>query len=554
LVKARMPLVREVANLAAAEGAKQTFGFLRERYFELHSKRMYGTPEPVAELMAELIGPSAEVVLDPACGSGGLLLAAHAHLAGHVSLLGQDIDEAMARLTAVHLALRTDNMKIHVGDTLRQDAFPGALVDAVVCNPPFNDRGWGYEELTADPRWEYGLPPRMESELAWVQHALAHLKPGGTAVMVMPPSAANRRSGRRIRAQLIRRGALRAAITLPLGSIPNVAVALTLWVLQRPADPLVPGQILMVDTSSKPEEFAQVARTAWNRFNRGEQVDEAGVSRSVPVLEVLDDEVDLTPARYLPVVTSTLTPELLTRRREGFELLLGSVAKLLPGTEATAADQTLPLVPVAELERRGMLTIHQQLNVRPGEVSDVPDGSTVLTAEDVVRGAPASGRTPERAVRHAIRTRRSDVVVPQIVRQPVARLVTDEDDILGTHLYLLRPDPEQLDPAFLAGFLTGTSNLRHHSSMSSNYRIDVRRAEIPLLPLTEQRSYGRAFQLLWTFAGSLRQLAELGEDVVQLTLDGLTQGVVQLPHDEPCRNEPSSSTLPRSTRKDPGEQ
>ena len=76
------------------------------------------------------------------------------------------------------------------GDSLRRDVFPGVLADAVLCDPPFHERGWGHEELTADPRWIYGLPPRLEPELAWVQHTLAHLAPGGLAVVLMPAAAA----------------------------------------------------------------------------------------------------------------------------------------------------------------------------------------------------------------------------------------------------------------------------------------------------------------------------------------------------------------------------
>jgi hypothetical protein len=63
-----------------------------------------------------------------------------------------------------------------------------------VCNPPFAGRSWGLEELSADPRWEHGVPPRLESELAWIQHAL--VVPGGPVVMLMPPAAAAGLSGR----------------------------------------------------------------------------------------------------------------------------------------------------------------------------------------------------------------------------------------------------------------------------------------------------------------------------------------------------------------------
>ncbi|MBO0517649.1 N-6 DNA methylase, partial [Streptomyces beijiangensis] len=80
------------------------------------------------------------------------------------------------------------DVDVRTGDTLRADAFGQLAADAVLCHPPFNERNWGHDELAYDPRWEYGFPARTESELAWVQHALAHLREGGTAVLLMPPA------------------------------------------------------------------------------------------------------------------------------------------------------------------------------------------------------------------------------------------------------------------------------------------------------------------------------------------------------------------------------
>src|SRR5690606_42022782 len=89
----------------------------------------------------------------------------------------------LTTLTALRLALHT-RAAVHAraGDTLRADAHPAVRADAVLCHPPFNERDWGHDELAYDPRWEYGLPARTESELAWVQHALARPTDGGTAV------------------------------------------------------------------------------------------------------------------------------------------------------------------------------------------------------------------------------------------------------------------------------------------------------------------------------------------------------------------------------------
>ncbi|GAA3210468.1 hypothetical protein GCM10020256_08560 [Streptomyces thermocoprophilus] len=129
---------------------------------------------------------------------------------------------------------------MRTGDSLRADAFPDLTVDAVLCNPPYGDRDWGHDELAYDARWAYGFPPRAESELAWVQHALAHLEPGGHAVLLLPPATASRSSGRRIRSELIRSGALRAVASLPPGAAIPLHVGLQVWVLQRP-DPMRPA-------------------------------------------------------------------------------------------------------------------------------------------------------------------------------------------------------------------------------------------------------------------------------------------------------------------------
>lgn len=176
--------------------------------------------------------------------------------------------------------------------------------------PPFNERNWGHDELAYDARWEYGFPARTESELAWVQHALAHLKEGGSAVVLMPPAAASRRSGRRIRADLLRRGALRAVIALPIGAAPPYNIPLHVWVLRRPEKAPVQPELLLVDTGALAAEgrggldwgaVRTAVLDAWRPFERtGTAQEEPGFSRAVPVIELLDDDVDLAPARHLP--------------------------------------------------------------------------------------------------------------------------------------------------------------------------------------------------------------------------------------------------------------
>ncbi|MEV5437918.1 N-6 DNA methylase [Streptomyces sp. NPDC052682] len=529
-----VPLLRGAAELAAELGARQAFEFLLRRHLDANPRQYTLTPADLAGLMADLAGP-ARSVLDPACGTGALLRAAAARPGQE--LYAQDSAPDLAALTALRLALHT-KAPVHAaaGDTLRADAHPALRADAVLCHPPFNERNWGHDELAYDPRWEYGFPARNESELAWVQHALARLRDGGTAVLLMPPAAASRRSGRRIRADLLRRGALRAVLALPAGAAPPYNLPLHLWVLRRP--PQAPGQVvaqpevLLADAG----QFAGEARggpdwravrdavlDAWCAFDGAGRLDERpGLARSVPVIDLLDDDVDLAPARHLPPPAAAGGAEQLTDVRERLGQTLRLTADLTPPPALPApAAPRWPLTTVGELARGGALLMRTGGN---GGHARVP----VLTDHDVLAGTGPSGTLPE-SDEEAVLTEPGDVVVPVLGGGAVARVVDAETQgaALGRNLVLLRPDPAALDPWFLAGFLRGTANNRQASSYASTAtRLDVRRLQLPRLPLEEQRRYGARFRALDEFERALRHASRLGERLVRGMYDGLTDGTV----------------------------
>ncbi|MFC8364508.1 N-6 DNA methylase [Streptomyces griseorubiginosus] len=526
------PLLRGVAELAAELGARQTFEFLLGRHLDANPRQYTLTPAELAALMADLVGP-ARTVLDPACGTGALLRAAATR--PDQRLHAQDSAPELAALTMLRLALHTwSTVRGATGDSLRADAYPHLHADAVLCHPPFNERNWGHDELAYDPRWEYGFPARTESELAWVQHALARLKDGGAGVLLMPPAAASRRSGRRIRADLLRRGALRAVIALPVGAAPPYNIPLHLWVLRRPEKAPAQPEVLLVDVGRFAGEgrggpdwraVREAVLDAWQAFGRaGRFAERPGLARALPVIDLLDDDVDLAPARHLPPPTAADGAEQLTAVRERLGETLRLTADLTPPPAAGARPARWPLTTIGELARGGALVLRTGGNGGHARVA-------VLTDHDVLAGTAPSGTLPE-SDEEAVLTEPGDVVVPVLGGGSVARVIDEATGgaALGRNLVLLRPDPAALDPWFLAGFLRGSANNRQASSYASTAtRLDVRRLQLPRLPLEEQLRYGERFRALDEFERALRHAGRLGEQLVRGMYDGLTDGTVA-PH------------------------
>lgn len=569
-------LLRTLIRCVDEEGPEAAFEVLTPQGEHHEGVRgSYFTPPVLVEMMAGLLeeadGRFPRSVFDPACGSGGFLLAAAEH--GAAKLYGQDLLAAQAAYTAARTALSTPeaSVRVRAGDSLRSDAFSSLTVAAVLCNPPYADRDWGHDVLAYDSRWEYGLPPSGESELAWVQHCLAHLEPAGHAVLVLPPGTAERSSGRRIRAELVRRGALRAVAELPPGMSPPLHIGLHVWVLQRPeAEPDVP-QVLFVTPSSertrqeertirrrsrnRSSEFTDVAEAVvryWREFHtdpanfRGDP----GVARAVRVVDILGDTVDLTPSRHVrvaevvdPKATDGQAREVHTGLALALERLMTATSDITKWSVTEGEPAQWRSATVADLARGGALTVHRTRPVGKGTraesvqpvLPDSQDTTPVLTSSDVARQGLASGSRGEQNLGSPAPIEVGDVIITELSEYAVGNArVADQRDagsLLGPYLHLLRPDSERLDPYFLACFLSSEDNINRVTTGSSLRRVNVSRLRVPLLPLERQQEYGTMFKHLLELRNAADQAHERAKEVLRTLSTGLTSGALLPPED-----------------------
>jgi hypothetical protein len=286
---------REIADrlrsLARTEPSAGLVNGLTERFMD--SARRTGSDQVSSGRVVRAVRhftpglPPGATVFDPACGIGVLLLSVVVE-AG-MSFRGQDLDADSARFAQLRArVMERPHVRVEAGDSLRADAWPDLKADLVVCDPPSGVTEWGREELLLDSRWELGTPSKAEGELAWLQHAYAHTVPGGQVLMVMPASVAYRKAGRRIRAELVRRGIVRQVVALPPGTATSHSLPVHLWCLRRPeeaGDSDANLTVRMIDlTGNGPDGSLEP---------RPNQV------ADVRLIDLLDDTVDLTPGSHL---------------------------------------------------------------------------------------------------------------------------------------------------------------------------------------------------------------------------------------------------------------
>jgi SAM-dependent methyltransferase len=527
----------------------------------------------VAQLVLESDGAgSTNVVLDPACGIGNLLLATiQNELAGgstssQFTLMGVDRDPSLAALAAVRLRfvaelagkadVATSCVDIRIGDSLRADPHNDVRADIVVCNPPFGDRDWGHEELATDQRWAFGLPARTESELAWVEHAIARLRPGGVAVMLLPPGVASRRAGRRVRAALLRGGALRGVIALPAGSAQPHSVSLHLWILQRPDSGGDGQQLFVLDAKSTSLPSSGASSISWPGLRetilgavraypwQGARGPEPlGVPASslpkgcaaIPVMDLLDDYVDITPARHVPDAgQAAIGLRESWTRFGGLVRDLEELSEGLSTLDLSTEDRGVAKTTVADLDRAGALDHRagQPLaGLREGDGAP-PEAVPVLTvAALMVSGRAQAWLSADDVASYQADGRAltmagpGDVLVVGVERAFGAWVHTGEPLVLGPQIHVLRADLALLDPWFLAGCLRASANVRQASTHASTAAsIDVRKLQVLQLPLTQQVPYGRAFHSLADLEFALGEAAQVGAGLIRTLSDRLADG------------------------------
>ncbi len=184
------------------------------------------TPGEVATLLAKLLkARPSDMICDPACGSGSLLIRVAKEVGSdNFALYGQESNGSTWALCRMNMFLHEmDNARIEWCNTITSTRLVEGdrlmKFNVVVANPPFSLNKWGRDHAENDPynRFWRGIPPKSRGDYAFVSHMIETALEDEGRVGVIVPHGVLFRGGAegKIRQKLVEDNLLEAVIGLP---------------------------------------------------------------------------------------------------------------------------------------------------------------------------------------------------------------------------------------------------------------------------------------------------------------------------------------------------
>ncbi len=227
-----------------------------------HDGGEFFTPVSLVSLIANVLDPSRGVVLDPACGSGGMFVQSarvvgrhHENPAEKLTFFGLEKNATTIRLAKMNLAVHGLEGNIQKAITYYED--PHELLgkaDFVMANPPFNVDEIDADKVARDPRLPFGLPgvnkkgKVSNGNYVWISYFYSYLNAHGRAGFVMSSQASSAgRDEAKVRKTLIESGAVDIMIAIRPNFFYTRTVPCELWFLNRAKPKEHKDKVLMID-------------------------------------------------------------------------------------------------------------------------------------------------------------------------------------------------------------------------------------------------------------------------------------------------------------------
>ena len=264
-------LLRIFNNEALDDVGGDVLGRIYEYFLNKFAKNVaqddgvFFTPKSLVKMIVNILEPKEGVLLDPACGSGGMFVQTgdfvdHAGMLANntMTFYGQEKVEYNAQLCLMNLAVHGLSGKIKSGDeanTFYHDAHNlDGCCDYVMANPPFNVNKVKAESAQSAGRLPFGMPAVNKNKevsnanYLWISYFYSYLNEHGRAGFVMASSATDSQSrDKDIREKLVRTGHVDVMISVGNNFFYTKSLPCSLWFFDKGKKEELRDKVLFID-------------------------------------------------------------------------------------------------------------------------------------------------------------------------------------------------------------------------------------------------------------------------------------------------------------------
>ena len=355
-----------------------------------HDGGEFFTPVSLVSFIAKVLETDSGIVLDPACGSGGMFVQSarvverqNGNPTEKLTFFGMEKNATTIRLAKMNLAVHGLEGDIKKAITYYED--PHELIgkaDFVMANPPFNVDEIDADKIKNDPRLPFGLPSVNDKgkvsngNYVWISYFYSYLNEHGRAGFVMAAGAESAgRGDALVRQKMIETGDVDVMVSIRSNFFYTRTVPCVLWFLNRAKKTEEQkDKVLMIDARNvyrkvtrkindfSPEQEQNLVAIVWlyrgeterykklledyhkngeadaaawleERFPDAKYHDVEGLVKAVTRAEIAANDWSLTPGRYVGVAESDDGDEDFSER---FAALHEELRKLDAEAEALA--------------------------------------------------------------------------------------------------------------------------------------------------------------------------------------------------------------------------
>lgn len=522
--------------------AFQTFVYRHQR----GDRGEFFTPHPIVRLAVEMIAPKPnELVIDPACGSGGFLIQSISYICRNhpgvdksvyirEQIRGIEFNPDVALSAMLRLAFEggTGTEIICANALIENEQFNNSF-DIVLTNPPFGSKGKIEDQRilksyllarrwnkTANGEWEVtrNVLTGQSPEVLFIEKCLKSLRPGGRMAIVLPDGLLQNISNSHIRFWIRSQAKVLGVVSIPQEAfVPyGTGIKTSLLLLQKlPAstDHVFMARIQKIGYDVK-------GQLIYKRDDSGKFI------KTSAGLPVVDDEIDVIAHAYKRFIDGDIefenesiyaVPEKMLNARLDVEHYHPKDRKLLEYLQANGAK---PLGEIADiLNETDDFRLASDGDIRYIAISDVDARTMQVVSQQIIKPHEA----PSRAT---YRVRQGDIITAisgastGTPRHATALITEDEDGAICSNGFAVLRNIHGLEPLFLLAYMRTEYYLRQVKRLMTGHAIpaisidDLAKVLVPIPPIDIQKKIANEIA---TILAMRKESLKTGEKVVEET-------------------------------------